>query len=180
MTEPQYWPDNLDLQIDPTYVCPGEKQCDVCNKSMCDCAHRRPKILPRIRIYDGKGRGLQAVTEESGKIAHHEGDLIGQISGELAPPGTYRNGWCIVMWRDDFYVDMQVEVAQVNCERISDIFKLMNHDLNPPVILDITPLNGVISRGERSLPYTRAIEYSLGFYLIDLPSTHPNYICPHA
>lgn len=49
---PEDWPNNLDWPSDPTYVPPGEKQCDVCDKSKCDCARRRPKILPRIRIYD--------------------------------------------------------------------------------------------------------------------------------
>lgn len=39
------------------------------------------------------------------------------------------------MLRDDLYIDLQVEVAQINCERISNIFKLMNHDLNPTVVL---------------------------------------------
>lgn len=132
---PEYWPDNLDWPIDPTYVPAGEKQCDVCDQSKCECARRRPKILPRIRIYEGMGRGLQAVAEEPNKIAYCKGDYIGRISGLLAPPGTHRNGWCIVILRNDFYVDMQLEVAQVNCEGISNIFKLMNHSLNPTVVL---------------------------------------------
>jgi hypothetical protein len=52
---PEHWPDDLDWPADPTSLPPGVKQCTECNQSECDCASRRPEILPRIRMYENKG-----------------------------------------------------------------------------------------------------------------------------
>jgi hypothetical protein len=54
---------------------------------------------------------------------------MGQISGYLAPTGTHHNRWCIVMRKNDSDIEIQLEAARVDCEGISNIFKLMNQDL---------------------------------------------------
>ena len=130
---PEYWPDDLDWPADPTSLPPGEIQCTECDQSECNCASRRPEIQPRIRIYEGKGRGLQAVAREAGHIAYPKGVRLGWLTGELAPPNTHRNGRCYAMFRHD--LPFEPEVAQINCGKISNIFGLMNHDCEPTASL---------------------------------------------
>jgi hypothetical protein len=66
---PEYWPRGWKWPADPMFIPPGEEQCSVCDQRKCDCAGRRPEIPARIRIYESKDRGLQAVAKEAGHIA---------------------------------------------------------------------------------------------------------------
>ena len=90
--------------MDPTSLAPDEEQCEECRQSECDCATRRLEIQPRIRLYEGKGRGLQAVAREAGFVAYPKGARLGWFTGKLAPPNTYRNSQmlCDVQRRSAF------------------------------------------------------------------------------
>lgn len=128
---PEYWPKGWKWPDDPMSIPPGEEQCSVCDQHKCDCASRRPEIPPRIRIYEGKNRGLQAVAKEAGQIAYPKNTRLGELTGELVPPNTYRNGKCYAVCRRDLV--FEPEVAQINCDRIRNIFGLMNHHCEPTV-----------------------------------------------
>lgn len=119
------WPADLDWPTDPTSLPPTGRQCEECDQDDCDCASRRPEIQPRIRIYEGKGRGLQAVAQEAGHVAYRKDQRLGWLAGKLAPRNTYRNGRCYALFRDD--LPFEPEVVQVNCAEIRNVFRLMNH-----------------------------------------------------
>ncbi|KIW24823.1 uncharacterized protein PV07_10513 [Cladophialophora immunda] len=137
---PKYWPEDYPWPVDPTYIPPSERQCDLCDESKCDCVNRRPEILPRIRIYPDKGRGLQAVAKEAGHIAYLKGTHLGYLTGKLVPPDTYKNGKCYAMFRED--LDEHPEVAQINCGERSNIYGYMNHDCVPTAKLQGQRVSG--------------------------------------
>jgi hypothetical protein len=135
---PEYWPDDWDWPVDPTFVPHGEKQCVECDQSECHCASRRPELQPRIRIYEGKGRGLQAVARRVGDVAYHTGTRLGWFVGKPVAPNTKHNnakriGWYYKMLRDD--LDMQPTVAYLDCTEERNIYVLMNHHCEPTVHL---------------------------------------------
>jgi hypothetical protein len=130
---PEYWPDHWDWPVDPTFVPPSEQQCVYCDESECDCARQRPELQPRIRIYEKKGRGLQAVAREAGHIAYRKGTRLGWFIGTPVPPNTKSNGWCYLMRRDD--LEGQPEVALLDSTETKNLFSLMSHDCNPTVHL---------------------------------------------
>lgn len=127
---PDDWPVDLGWPMDPTTLPPSaDRQCDLCIQPQCDCANIRHEIQPRIRTYPGKGRGLQAVASEAGQVAYKKDAIIGFIKGEIAPPNTFRNGKCIAIVRSD--LPFEPEVAQINCNEIGNVFRLMNCDCTP-------------------------------------------------
>jgi hypothetical protein len=127
---PDDWPADLEWPTDPTSLPPSaDRQCHLCLQPQCDCANIRHEIQPRIRTYPGKGRGLQAVASEAGQVAYKKGTIIDFIKGELAPPNTYRDGKCIAIVRCD--LPFEPEVAQINCNTIGNVFRLMNGDCAP-------------------------------------------------
>lgn len=102
---------------DPTVIPSGEKQCDYCPATYCDChSSRLPLTSPRIMAYPGKGLGLQAVCAEAGKIVYPKGKLIGFLTGKLVPPDTL-SGDRVVSFHK----------SQIDCGLEGSNFRLMNH-----------------------------------------------------
>ncbi|KAL6240394.1 hypothetical protein RBB50_012676 [Rhinocladiella similis] len=133
--KPNRWPTDLFWPCDdPTSVSPSAKtQCELCNESQCGCTNIRLETPPRIRMYEGKGRGLQAVARQAGQVAYEKGDLLGRITGVLTPPKACGNGRCIEVLRHDLDDTKPVLVALINCEDRGNIFRLMNCDCEPTV-----------------------------------------------
>ncbi|OAP54093.1 hypothetical protein AYL99_11628 [Fonsecaea erecta] len=130
---PQDWPEDWPWPVDPTYIPPGERQCEYCDESKCNCFKHRPEILPRIRISPDKGRGLQAVAKEAGHIVYPRGTILGYVTGKLAPPNTYHDGPGLLLFRDDLI--NCPEVAQINCIERSTMFGYLNRACVPTIEL---------------------------------------------
>jgi len=84
-------------------------------------------------MYEGKGQGLQVVAREAGHIVYPKGVRLGWLTRELAPPNTHRNGRYYAIFRHD--LPFEPKVAQINYGKISNIFRLMNHDYEPTASL---------------------------------------------
>ncbi|KIW36171.1 uncharacterized protein PV06_11535 [Exophiala oligosperma] len=133
--KPNRWPTDVYWPCDdPTSVSPSARtQCELCNESQCGCTNISLETPPRIRMYEGKGRGLQAVARDAGQVAYKKGDLLGKFTGVLTPPKACRNGRCIEVLRHDLDETKPVHVALINSEDRGNIFRLMNCDCEPTV-----------------------------------------------
>lgn len=81
-----------DWSSNPLKIPMSERQCDLCENESCSCS--RDVLLPaskrvRIKTFHPEGSGIQATAAREGDIAYRKGELIGQICGWLAPPGTF-------------------------------------------------------------------------------------------
>ena len=124
---PKYWPENWTWPADPMSLPPDEYLCTLCDEKGCNCAQHRPEIQPRIRIYEGRGRGLQAIAREAGHLAYPKNTLLGYLTGKLAPPQTYDDGKSYAVCRTDLL--FKPEVAQLYYDE-SSFWALMNHHLD--------------------------------------------------
>ncbi|KAK3687203.1 hypothetical protein B0T22DRAFT_122053 [Podospora appendiculata] len=110
--------------------------CDLCSEARsCACADEAfPKITPRIKRYEGKGLGLQAVAASPGQTAYRKGEWIGEMTGELVPLSTYKdNKWVVEFVRSD--IEPPTAVCQLYCGQVGNCFRLLNHDCRPSALL---------------------------------------------
>ncbi|KAJ9137751.1 hypothetical protein NKR23_g9011 [Pleurostoma richardsiae] len=102
---PPVWPETWPWPADPTWIPNAYLQCNLCGKEGCRCVETAfPKRKPRIKRYGRygqRGLGLQAVAEQAGEIAYKEGDLIGQLTGELVPLDSDDDTWTTDFARTD-------------------------------------------------------------------------------
>ena len=120
------WPEDWPWPVDPTALVDSNgRQCDLCIQTSCSCISANLKPMPRIKDYGKKGRGLQAVANGPGQIAYQKGDIIGQLTGELAPLGTYNDGWTLELARGDLL--NEPSVCQIHCANTGNCFRLLNH-----------------------------------------------------
>ncbi|KIW35984.1 uncharacterized protein PV06_11704 [Exophiala oligosperma] len=156
-----YWPCD-----DPTSVSPSARtQCELCNESQCECTNIRLETPPRIRMYEGKGRGLQAVARHAGQVAYKKGDLLGKFTGVLTPPKACSNGRCIEILRHDLDDTKPVRVALINCEDRGNIFRLMNCDCEPTVEVSGMVISGkfeLVVRARRDIRDGQELTFNYG------------------
>ncbi|KIX92576.1 uncharacterized protein Z520_11752 [Fonsecaea multimorphosa CBS 102226] len=116
-SRPEEWSEDWVWPCDPTWIPPEEIQCDMCRTTTeCGCISLPPRPMPRIKLYDGKGRGLQAVG------SYRRGEYIGELTGELVPPGTFTE-WCFELKRPD----TDSFVCQLYCGKQGNFLRLLNH-----------------------------------------------------
>ena len=138
---PSAWPKAWPWPCDPTWIPPGELQCEFCPKTSCNCIKTKitPEFKPRIRDYGEKGRGLQAVAPTPQHYAYWQGQIIGELVGELEPVGKFRtNKWVVDVVREDLDgQDLQDKsvVCQISCRETGNFYRLVNHGCKPNVIL---------------------------------------------
>lgn len=129
---PPEWPEQHRCKwpVDPTALLDsGCRPCELCFEDVCQCirSHRRP--MPRIKDYGTEGRGLQAVADGPGQIAYKTNDIIGEITGEVVPLGTYNDGRTLELVRGDF--PGEPPVCQIHCGNKGSVFRLLNHHCQP-------------------------------------------------
>lgn len=130
---PPAWPEDSPWPADPTKIPNAtECNCDLCGKEACDCIHGsywRDRSQPRIKNYGDLGRGLQAVALEPGQAAYQVNDLIGILTGELVPAGTYEDDRTLDFVRPD--LPEEPVVCQLRCAEMGNCFRLLNHSCKP-------------------------------------------------
>ena len=103
-----------------------EKHRDVC----MDTCDEQVISTPLIRFYGKKGRGLQAVAKRAGTVAYMKGEVLGVLTGEILPPGTYDND----PWTLDFVrsgLPDEPVVCQIRSADMGSRFGLPNAVVNP-------------------------------------------------
>jgi hypothetical protein len=101
---PSAWPEDRPWPEDPTWLPPDDRQCDLCSDTSCNCIRTKttPKLMPRIKDYGSKGRGLQAVAQAPGCYAYKKGDKLGVFSGVLEPlKKSTSDKWTLQLVRED-------------------------------------------------------------------------------
>ena len=138
---PEGWPDDWPWPCDPFWVHPDMMKCDVCqNETKCDCINLTARAMPRIKFYDRKGRGLQAVAPVPGGYAYRTDDLIGELLAELVAPEKYGQHAMEVK-----RPDIQAHVCQMYFGKRGNNLRLINHgcqDSNPPAEFRIMQISG--------------------------------------
>jgi len=115
--------------VDPTSLLDlDDRSCEICQLPECTCSSPSPgQIMPRIKYYGAKGRGLQAVSRKPGELAYLKGAFIGELTGQIAPPGRHDDGWAVEVKRGDFGSTSATPVCQIYCARMGNCFRLINH-----------------------------------------------------
>ncbi|KAK5021243.1 hypothetical protein LTS07_011158 [Exophiala sideris] len=142
--QPEGWPEDWSWPCDPTWVPPERIKCDLCGKkTICDCINFPPRPMPRIKYYDGKGRGLRAVASTPGVCAYKKGETIDKLIGELVPIDTqFKDGWCLELKRPDL-VD-EPAVCHIYCGLCGNTVRLVNHACKPSAEFKTRQISGKI------------------------------------
>lgn len=125
---PDEWPKDWPWP-EPMWVDPRMDQCEICHKTKCDCIQSTCHVMPRIKDYGAKGRGLQAVASVPGGMAYKEGDIIGELVAVLKPLQSHTDGWSLEVKRKD--LPLESEVCQIYCGNQGNCFRLCNHACKP-------------------------------------------------
>jgi hypothetical protein len=124
---PEEWPE-------PMWVDPRTDQCEICHKASCGCIHSACRVMPRIKDYGAKGRGLQAVACAPDRLAYREGDIIGELVAVLKPLQSQTDRWSvevkeeICLWNPKF-VKYTVEIRGIALDSVT------TPAIHPPVSL---------------------------------------------
>jgi len=139
--EPVGWPEDWNWPCDPTWVHPDMIDCGKCGKkTKCECINLPRRSMPRIKFYGEKGRGLQAVASVPGEYAYRKGDFIGELTGELVPPGKL-NEWTMEVKRPD----IQAVVCEIYSGKTGNCCRMINHGChasNPPAEFVVMQVSG--------------------------------------
>lgn len=105
-------------QNNPTIVSESDRRrCDFYNALACRCILTRlPSMKSRIKRYEGKGLGLQAVSPHPGAVVYEKGALLGFLTSKLKLSGTY-----------DKETAVELGDYQIICSEIGSCFRLLNH-----------------------------------------------------
>ncbi|KAK5212205.1 hypothetical protein LTR41_002447 [Exophiala xenobiotica] len=110
---PDEWPKDWPWP-EPMWVDPRMDQCEICHNTKCDCIQSTCRIMPRIKDYGAKGRGLQAVASVPGGLAYKEGDIIGELVAVLKPLQSHTDGWSLEVKRKDLPLESEVTLKKEN------------------------------------------------------------------
>ncbi len=103
--------------------------CGICRSPSCDCIRTAfSSAQPRIQDYSGNRRGLRATSAMPGDVVYREGDLIGRISGRIAPPGTFQDKWTYNLEREDIRGG---PICQIHCGEVGSIFRHLQESDQP-------------------------------------------------
>lgn len=127
---PKTWPTKWPWPTNPLELQPDEELCDYCpDGGSCECiVNILPRAQPHIKYFGGKGRGLQTVAENPGQRAYKEKEVIGFITGQVVPAGTYTDGWSVEFVRS---IGRSRPKFQIYCGAMGNLFRLLNHSCEP-------------------------------------------------
>ncbi|KAH6630151.1 hypothetical protein B0J18DRAFT_420314 [Chaetomium sp. MPI-SDFR-AT-0129] len=119
---------------DPTVVHPGsEKACSFCPSKTCRCVEIKVPQIPRISDDGSKGSGVRSMGP------HRANDILGELVGELLPPGSCIGGWSMALHRPD--LDDET-VADIYPARMGNWVRKVNHSANPSTMFRVMKISG--------------------------------------
>ncbi|KAH6981590.1 hypothetical protein BKA56DRAFT_631956 [Ilyonectria sp. MPI-CAGE-AT-0026] len=133
-------PFRIDAQKeDPSRVASGDKQCELCSGSFCDCitTRIRPGPCPRVVPSDNIGDGVQASQR------YEAGDLMGEFVGELAPLDHYDDGYAAELHRYDLVSSGRgVAACTIHPRHYGNWSRKVNHACEPNACLESMKVSG--------------------------------------
>ncbi|KAK4040715.1 hypothetical protein C8A01DRAFT_15465 [Parachaetomium inaequale] len=125
-----YWPRpagwHWDWPADPSAVGPGDKLCSFCPRKSCHCAETKIPQIPRISDDGSRGTGVRSVGP------HKANDILGELVGELVPPGSCAGNWSIALRRPDLD---DVTVADIYPGRMGNWVRKVRHNSTDPTAM---------------------------------------------
>ncbi|KAL2258483.1 hypothetical protein VTK26DRAFT_8196 [Humicola hyalothermophila] len=119
---------------DPTLVFPGDQPCELCStRKICRCIETRVPRIPRISEDGSKGLGIRSVGP------HRANDILGELVGELVPPGSFPDEWTLELRRPD--LDDQ-PVADIYPLRMGNWVRKVNHSTEPSAAFRVMKISG--------------------------------------
>ncbi|KAL2132000.1 hypothetical protein VTI74DRAFT_4332 [Chaetomium olivicolor] len=132
-----YWPRpagwHWTWPIDPSSIKPGDRPCDLCSHRSCRCAEDRIPRIPRILDDKTRGHGIRSVG------SHKANEILGELVGELVPPGASCGDWAMELRRPD--LDDQV-VADIYPRRMGNWVRKVNHSTDPSAVFRVMKISG--------------------------------------
>ena len=71
--------------------------------------------------------------------AYAKDELIGFLTGKLAPVGTFQDGWVLDVVREDLNEET---VCQVHCANVGNYLRLLNHSCKPSARFSFRKVSG--------------------------------------
>ncbi|KAK0669529.1 hypothetical protein QBC41DRAFT_106185 [Cercophora samala] len=132
--KPVGWKSSWLWPVDPTMVY-SEKWCNVCKKKKsCRCYARFVPDVPRVSIDGSKGSGVRVMG------MFRANDVIGEMLGELVPPGAIPNReWTMEFRRPDLD---DVVVAELYSKEQGNWARNVRHSANPSCEISIRKMEG--------------------------------------
>jgi len=107
---PEAWPAN------PTKLLSAQTSCSLCTDTACRCIHSRMAASPHVTAEGPLGQGVRAYGEP-GKIVYQNGQLLGELVGQLVPLDTHHDGWAMEFVRPDLN---DAPVAQIYTRHVGN------------------------------------------------------------
>ncbi|VBB73629.1 Putative protein of unknown function [Podospora comata] len=132
--KPVGWKASWQWPADPTAVL-HEKWCNVCKKKKsCRCHARFVPAIPRVSIDGSKGSGVRVMG------MFRANDIIGEMLGELVPPGAIPNReWTMEFRRPDLD---DVVVAELYSKEQGNWARVVRHSAHPSCEISIRKMEG--------------------------------------
>ncbi len=134
-----HWPTN------PSAVQPGDKQCSLCPRKSCRCAELKIPQVPRVSDDRSKGPGVRSVG------LHRANDILGELVGELVPPGACAGDWTMALRRPDLDDE---PVADIYPRQMGNWVRKVSHSSDPSATFRVLKISG---RWRQMLVATRNI-----------------------
>ncbi|KAG7291562.1 hypothetical protein NEMBOFW57_001581 [Staphylotrichum longicolle] len=132
-----YWPRpagwDWDWPTDPSAVRPGDKACSLCPRKSCRCAEVKVPQIPRISDDRSKGPGVRSVG------SHRANDILGELVGELVPPGACAGDWALALRRPDLDDE---PVADIYPRRMGNWVRKVCHSSDPSAMFRMMKISG--------------------------------------
>ncbi|KAL1837353.1 hypothetical protein VTJ49DRAFT_3964 [Mycothermus thermophilus] len=107
---------------DPSVVRPGDVQCSFCPRKSCRCIDLKTPQVPRISDDRSKGPGIRSLG------THHKHQILGELIGELVPPGSRPGEWTLPLRRPDLGGgDDALPVAEIYPRRMGNWARKVKH-----------------------------------------------------
>ncbi|KAH7302814.1 hypothetical protein B0I35DRAFT_366073, partial [Stachybotrys elegans] len=124
----------------PDTIPKGSRQCILCKDPPCDCIktkirRSRPRI---VKTMNGMGEGVVAGRD------YQADEILGELTGMLAPLGKYEDGWAAVLMRDDLphSKGKWVPFCLVYPRHIGSWVRKVNHSCEPNCLFQSMPVSG--------------------------------------
>ena len=132
-----YWPQpaawHWDWPTDPSAVRPGDKACSLCPRKTCRCAENKVPQIPRISDDRSKGPGVRSVGP------HRANDILGELVGELVPPGACAGDWAMALRRPDLDDE---PVADIYPRTMGNWVRKVCHSSDPTATFRVMKISG--------------------------------------
>ncbi|KAL2150005.1 hypothetical protein VTH82DRAFT_7681 [Thermothelomyces myriococcoides] len=122
-----------DWPSDPSLVRPGDKLCSLCPRKNCRCAEVKIPQIPRVSDDTTKGPGVRSVG------THKANDILGELVGELVPPGSCPGHWTMPLRRPD--LDDET-VAEIYPGRMGNWVRKVTHSTDPSAAFRVMKISG--------------------------------------